>query len=237
MRLAEAVRLRLRDVDLQRHVITLRDSAGMVHREFAMPPSLHSLLSTQCTSVLWRWRADSPQSAQPSPVQLLPRQPGPPPALWAMQWLFPSPVAVRHPRTGGLTRQHLHEARFLRDLAAAMARCGLNQKPSAHTLRDAHAAHAPPGDTEQPVSPAPAPTDAPPEPRHVRAYRRRSVHDGVPPVDDDEDGLGSQLGWKGRPPPDGVEEPAARWRVRRVRRVHRVPRPSPSADAARRMDP
>ncbi|MED5621217.1 tyrosine-type recombinase/integrase [Ideonella sp. BN130291] len=218
MRLAEAVRLRIQDIDFDRQVITLRDSTGMAHRELPLPPALHGLLGTQCAAVQWRWRAERPQ-VEPAPTHLWQPQPHHPAAPWATQWLFPSPVVSRDPRRGGPRRQHLHEARFVRDLASAMARCGLSQRASAHTLREAHAAHAaPPGMGQPPAEPTTAPPDevSAPAPRHVRAYRRRSVHDALPPTDDDDDTLARQLGWTGLPRSGGVEEPAAPWRVARV---------------------
>jgi hypothetical protein len=140
MRVSEAVRLRTRDVDVEAGTIVVRDRRGVQLRVLKIPPALEGVLRQQCSAAGQVWHGERPRgvvpgaappAARPSPADTAPTG-----------WLFPSPVLSREPRTGLARRHHVHEKRLLRDLAAAMQRCGLAQPASAHTLRDAFAAHA-----------------------------------------------------------------------------------------------
>jgi integrase len=60
---------------------------------------------------------------------------------WGWFWVFPSSTLALDPRTGVRRRHHLYEERLQRALKAAVAKAGIVQRVSAHTLRHSFATH------------------------------------------------------------------------------------------------
>jgi site-specific recombinase XerD len=55
--------------------------------------------------------------------------------------VFPSPTLATDSRTGTRRRHHLYEERLQRAVKAAVAKVGIPQRVSAHTLRHSFATH------------------------------------------------------------------------------------------------
>ncbi len=161
MRLLEGARLRVKDVDLDRHVIVVRDGKGGKDRVVMLPRSLEGALRLQLVRAHELWRAD--HAAGRAGVHL-------PHALavkyrraaesWSWFWVFPSASLSVDPRavagagssvaTRGTTptaviatrrRHHLHEKRVQRALQAAVAAAHLAKPATVHTLRHSFATH------------------------------------------------------------------------------------------------
>lgn len=142
MRLMEGVRLRIKDVDFDRHVIIVREAKGNKDRVVMMPRSLAPALRLQLLAARAQWEAD--RQAQRSGVEL-------PHALhakypkagqtWAWFWLFPSPTLSVDPRSGIERRHHLFEERLQRGLKRATVLAGIAKPVSVHTLRHSFATH------------------------------------------------------------------------------------------------
>jgi len=142
MRLMEGLRLRIKDVDFDRHAIIVREAKGNKDRVVMLPRTLVPALRMQLLSARTVWEAD--RQAQRGGVEV-------PHALeskfpqvgnsWAWFWMFPSPGHSVDPRTGVERRHHLHEDRLQRGLKRAAALAGVVKPVSVHTLRHSFATH------------------------------------------------------------------------------------------------
>jgi integron integrase len=142
LRLMEGMRLRVKDVDFDRHVIIVREAKGGKDRVVMLPRSLAPALRMQMLAARAQWEAD--RQAQRSGVET-------PHALeqkypkvgytWAWFWLFPSPTLSVDPRSGVERRHHLYEDRVQRALKRAVAQAGIAKPVSVHTLRHSFATH------------------------------------------------------------------------------------------------
>jgi integron integrase len=142
MRLMEAMRLRIKDVDFMRHVIIVREAKGGKDRVVMLPRALAPALRQQLLASRGQWEAD--RQCQHGGVEM-------PHALdakypragqsWAWFWLFPSPTLSVDPRSGVERRHHLYEDRVQRALKKAVVLAGIAKPVSVHTLRHSFATH------------------------------------------------------------------------------------------------
>ena len=142
MRLMEAMRLRVKDVDFDRHVIIVREAKGGKDRVVMLPRSLVSALRAQLLAARSQWEADrqAQRGGVESPHALEQKYPrvG---HTWAWFWMFPSPTLSIDPRSGIERRHHLYEDHVQRALKVAVAQAGIAKPVSVHTLRHSFATH------------------------------------------------------------------------------------------------
>jgi integron integrase len=142
MRLMEALRLRVKDVDIERRVLTIRESKGGKDRTTMLPDSLVPQIREQL--VQRRKLHDLDLAAGMADVEL-------PHALalkmpkagqqWAWQFVFCSPDYATCPRTGAIRRHHLHEVNVQRAMRRAVHLAGITKRATVHTLRHSFATH------------------------------------------------------------------------------------------------
>ena len=142
MRLMEGMRLRVKDVDFERHAVIVREAKGNKDRVVMLPRSLAPALRVQMLAARALWEAD--RQAQRGGVEV-------PHALdikypkvgstWAWFWMFPSPTLSVDPRSGVERRHHLFEERLQRALKVAVPKAGIHKPVSVHTLRHSFATH------------------------------------------------------------------------------------------------
>ena len=122
MRVMEAMRLRIKDVDFDRHVNIVREAKWGKDRVVMLPRSLISVLLAARS----QWEADrqAQRGGVESPHALEQKHPrvG---HTWAWFWMFPSPTLSIDPRSGILRRHHLYEDRVQRALKVAVAQAGI----------------------------------------------------------------------------------------------------------------
>ncbi len=143
MRLMEGLRLRIKDVDFDRHAIVVRQGKGNKDRVVMLPRSLAPALRTQLLAARATWEADrhSGKGGVEVPHALAAKYPQLA-HTWAWFWMFPSPAWSIEPGTGVVRRHHLFEERLQRALKRAVAQAGIANKPvSVHTLRHSFATH------------------------------------------------------------------------------------------------
>ncbi|MCU7933196.1 MAG: integron integrase [Candidatus Thiodiazotropha sp. (ex Codakia rugifera)] len=140
LRLMEAIRLRVKDVDFDRLEVTVRSGKGGKDRRTMLPRMLVEPLRAQFERV----RVFHAQDIQNglAPVYL-------PYALerkylnagheLAWQYLFPSSKPAIDPRSGVKRRHHLNEKGFQRAIKAAVRRAMINKPASSHTMRHSFA--------------------------------------------------------------------------------------------------
>ncbi|MFN5939281.1 MAG: integron integrase [Polaromonas sp.] len=142
MRLMEGMRLRVKDVDFDRHVIIVREAKGNKDRVVMLPRSLAPALRQQMMAARAVWQAD--RQAQRAGVQVPDALEVKYPRLgqtWGWCWLFPSPTLSVDPRSGIERRHHLYEERLQRALKLAVPLAGIVKPVSVHTLRHSFATH------------------------------------------------------------------------------------------------
>ena len=142
LRLLEALRLRVKDIDLASRSLLVRDGKGMKDRITVLPESLLAPLRIRLARL--RELHDAAMDAGFGGVEL-------PHALhrkfpgahldFGWQYLFPAAHPSRDPRTGAWRRHHLHEQSVQRVMREAVRRSGLDKPASCHTLRHCFATH------------------------------------------------------------------------------------------------
>ncbi len=142
LRLMECVRLRVKDIDLSRNVIVVRDGKGGKDRQVMLPQSLKPRLKEHRQRLEVLWEADQ-AAGLPGvwlPEALALKLPNAGREL-AWQWFFPSKQIGADPDTGVRRRHHLHENALSQAMRAACVRAGIAKKAGCHTLRHSFATH------------------------------------------------------------------------------------------------
>ena len=142
LRLLEALRLRVKDLDLERRCLLVRDGKGAKDRVTIIPDSLLGTLNARLK--LLRAAHESALVAGFGGVEL-------PHALsrkyprahldWGWQYIFPSAVPSRDPRSGAWRRHHVHEQSVQRVVREAVRKAQLSKPASCHTFRHCFATH------------------------------------------------------------------------------------------------
>ncbi len=142
LRLMEAMRLRVKDVDFDRLEITVRSGKGGKDRRTLLPQSLVGPLQEQRQRVVIFHEQDLRDHIAPVylPYALERKYPK---AGYELGWqyLFPAMSPARDPRTGLVRRHHLGEQAFQRAMKAAVRRAGITKPATSHTLRHSFATH------------------------------------------------------------------------------------------------
>ena len=142
MRLLEALRLRVKDVDFERREVIVRDGKGGKDRVTVLPENLILPLQEQMARAKVRHDRDLAEGfgAVWLPTALAVKFPAAPRA-WGWQWVFASALRSVDPRGGKMRRHHLNEASVQKAVAGAARRAGIVKPCSPHVLRHSFATH------------------------------------------------------------------------------------------------
>lgn len=142
MRLREALRLRVKDVDLARGIIVVRGSGRARERPVLLPQSLAAPLRLQLTysRALWEQDRSAGRTGVWVPDAIDRRHPHAG-ATWAWHWVFPADAVSADRKTGVERRPHLCEQLLQRHIREAAAEAGIDKRVSAHSLRHSFATH------------------------------------------------------------------------------------------------
>jgi integron integrase len=142
LRLMEALRLRVKDVNIAQRLILVRDGKGFKDRITILPEKLVEPLSRQMTTV--RERHGAAIAAGYGGVELphaverkFPRAH----LEVGWQYIFPAMKPSRDPRSGAWRRHHLHEDSMQRKVKEAVRTAGIEKPASCHTFRHCFATH------------------------------------------------------------------------------------------------
>lgn len=142
MRLMEAVRLRVKDMDFGRREIIVRNGKGGKDRRVPLPRTLEAGLMAQVerVSVLHArdlaegfgevWLPHALGRKYPTAAREL-----------GWQWVFPAQRLSVDPRTGVRRRHHVDEGVLQRAVKSARAAAGIVKPATCHTLRHSFATH------------------------------------------------------------------------------------------------
>jgi integron integrase len=142
LRLLEGLRLRVKDVDLARREILVRDGKGQKDRVTMIAERLLLPLQAQIARVRALHLADLARGrgAVWLPGALAVKYPGAP-KVFGWQYVFPATGFSVDPRSGEVRRHHVDETRIQRAVRSAAARAGIVKVVSPHTLRHSFATH------------------------------------------------------------------------------------------------
>ena len=136
LRLMEAIRLRVQDVDFERLEITVRSGKGNKDRRTMLPRSLVEPLRSQLSRVRVFHEQDLKNGIGPVylPYALERKYPSAGHEL-AWQYLFAASSPAVDPRSGVVRRHHIGEQAFQRAIKHAVRAAGINKPATSHSLR------------------------------------------------------------------------------------------------------
>lgn len=142
LRLMEAVRLRVKDINFERAEITVREGKGAKDRVTMLPESLIESLQTHLKKVRVLHQDDLKAGfgRVQLPFALARKYPGAA-RQWAWQYVFPSMKLSRDPRSGEERRHHAYADQTQRAVKTAIRLAEINRNGSCHTFRHSFATH------------------------------------------------------------------------------------------------
>jgi len=135
LRVTEACRLRIKDLDFDHQIIVVRDGKGDKDRTTLMPVSLVAPLQALVSQISHAWKTQSESFAHPVslPYALARKYPK---AAYSLQWqwLFASPTLTAD-NLGNVCRHHRHVTSVQRAVRNAVEASGVGKRAGCHTFR------------------------------------------------------------------------------------------------------
>jgi len=143
LRLMEAIRLRVKDVDFTYHTLSIFNAKGGKHRRVTLARELTQDLKDQMNIVKKYFEADklNPQYAGVYLPNALNRKYPNAPYQLLWHYLFPSGNVSIDPRANLERRHHVDETTFQKAIRRTAIKAGIEKTVSAHTLRHSFATH------------------------------------------------------------------------------------------------
>jgi integron integrase len=142
LRLMEALRLRVKDIDFGLNQVTVRGGKGDRDRVTMLPAAVRAELEGHLAGVRRLHERDLAAGAGRTilPHALARKYPNAASEL-AWQWVFPARRMAVDPKTRERYRHHLHETVVQREMHDAVKRAKLAKRASCHTFRHSFATH------------------------------------------------------------------------------------------------
>lgn len=140
LRVSEAVRLRVKDVDFEQGYLMIRDTKGNKDRSTLLPKSVINDMKQQVVIVEKLLALD--QALQTGPVYMPNRLENKFPSAGrtlGWQYLFPSTRTSTDPRTKVERRHHIYRATVQKNVSRAIKAAGIHKHASCHTFRHSFA--------------------------------------------------------------------------------------------------
>jgi integron integrase len=141
LRIAECCTLRVRDIDLGRGQIIVREGKGDKDRIVMLPETLFAEMAEHLADVERKWRLDVSRGGGYAPVPGVLEHKRPAAGTeWAFQFVFPSAV-LRRDEEGLGRRWHADGSALDREVKRAAAIAGIHKRVTCHTFRHSFATH------------------------------------------------------------------------------------------------
>jgi integron integrase len=142
LRLMECVRLRVKDLDFDHRQILVRDGKGQKDRITVMPEKQREPLGAHLAKVKALFESDLQAGIAGVYVwPALERKYPSAPRQWIWQYVFPSAVLSKDPRSNVVRRHHAHECGIQHAIKEAATRAAIQKPVTPHTLRHSFATH------------------------------------------------------------------------------------------------
>jgi integron integrase len=142
LRLMETTALRVKDVDLEQRLITVRAGKGNKDRKVPLAQSLVAPLGEHLQRVRSLWESDAKRGTPPVmlPDGLERKYPNAG-RDWSWFWVFPGRDLSRDPASGVIRRHHVHRNCLGKVIATATRKAAIHKRVNVHTLRHSFATH------------------------------------------------------------------------------------------------
>jgi integron integrase len=142
LRIMEAVRLRVKDIDFPMKQLTVRPGKGDKDRFTTLPATLIPLLQNHLGRVKTLHQRDLAQrQGEVYLPEALARKYPNASKEWGWQWVFPAREVSADPRSGVIRRHHVDPSVINKAIKVAVRRAGLTKHITAHTFRHSFATH------------------------------------------------------------------------------------------------
>jgi integrase len=142
LRLMEAMRLRVKDVDFDHQQLTIRDGKGGKDRVTVLPQSIFDELKAQIDQMAVQHRHDVEQGASwvymPGALDKKYLNAG---KELRWQYVFPSAKRSKDPHSDNIGSHHLGEKTVQNQVKRAIKAVGIVKHPSSHTFHHSFATH------------------------------------------------------------------------------------------------
>lgn len=142
MRIMEAVRLRVKDIDFELHELLVREGKGNKDRVTVLPASLIEPLRRHLDRVRMLYEDDlaAGYGEVYMPFALDRKYPNAG-REWKWQYVFPANARSRDPRSDAVRRHHVSDQAVQRAMKQAVRDAAINKPATPHTLRHSFATH------------------------------------------------------------------------------------------------
>lgn len=148
LRLSECLRLRIKDLDFDRRLITVRFGKGNKDRLTMLPETIIFALQQHLEQRRDIYRRDLAAGIGASMPESLARKYPTAPLQWGWHYVFPASVPAADPRQAPATRHpspplrhHLHPSAVQKAVKHAAHKTGLPKRVTPHTFRHSFATH------------------------------------------------------------------------------------------------
>jgi integron integrase len=142
LRLIEALRLRVKDIDFAQRQVTVRSGKGDKDRRTMLPDALQQPLEAHLRRVKLIHQQDLAKGygCVYLPYALARKYPQAC-RKWGWQYVFPAPQRARDPRSGLTRRHHLSERTIQKAVEKGVELVGLTKHVTSHSFRHSFATH------------------------------------------------------------------------------------------------
>ncbi len=140
LRLMEVYQLRVKDIDIDRHQLIVKDGKGGKDRILPLPEMLVIPLEKHLRNLRRTYNNFSDRSVKVSLPNALARKYPSAPGEWRWFWLFPAANPARDQKWGGLLH-HVHPTAIQKRIVRAIKGAGITKKAGCHTFRHSFATH------------------------------------------------------------------------------------------------
>lgn len=142
LRLSEALRLRVKDIDFDYKQIVVRDGKGEKDRHTILPDTIVPDLKQHLNKVYLRHKEDLKMGRGEAilPYALKRKYPNAG-REFGWQYTFPADKFTKEKENGLIIKWHIHESTIQRAVKEAIRKAGVNKPGSPHTFRHSFATH------------------------------------------------------------------------------------------------